>query len=199
MREAVIVEGLRTAVGRSNKGVTRNLRADDMMAAVMVELMKRVEGAIAPEDIDDVVLGCAFPEGSQGLNIARQIAALSGLPYSVPAQTINRFCSSGLQSIATAAYRIMAGDADIIIAGGIETMSLVPMTGFRISPNPTLAVEGPDVYMGMGLTAEHVAEEFNVSREAQDEFAYHSHMKAIAAWNAGRFEGQIVPVTFEEV
>jgi acetyl-CoA acyltransferase len=199
MREAVIVEAVRTAVGRAKKGTTRNVRSDEMMATVINELMRRVEGAIAPEEIDDVALGCAYPEEVQGLNIARVITLRAGLPVSVPAQTINRFCSSGLQSIATAAYRIMAGDTDIVIAGGIETMSQIPMTGFRISPNPYIAEHDPSVYMGMGLTAEHVADEFDVSREDQDMFAYHSHMKAVAAWEAGRFDGQIVPYEFEEV
>ena len=199
MHEAVIVEGVRTAVGRAKKGTTRTARADDMMAAVIAELMRRVEGAIAPEEIDDVAVGCAMPEGPQGLNIARQVLLEAGLPVSVPGQTINRFCSSGLQSIASAAYRIMAGDAEVIIAGGMETMSLVPMTGFRISPNPYLVEHQPEIYMGMGLTAEHVAEEFSVSREDQDQFAYESHMKAVAAWEEGRFEGQIVPFEFEEV
>ncbi|HPV05750.1 MAG TPA: acetyl-CoA C-acyltransferase [Aggregatilineales bacterium] len=199
MREAVIVEGVRTAVGRAKKGTTRSVRADDMMAEVIRELLRRVDGALAPQDIDDVELGCAMPEGSQGLNIARQVVFRAGLPDSIPAQTINRFCSSGLQSIATAAYRIMAGDADTIIAGGLETMSLVPMTGFRISPNPTLARENPEVYIGMGLTAEKVAEEYGISREDQDLFAYESHMKAARAWDEGRFNEQIVPIEFEEV
>ncbi|GAB4473861.1 MAG: thiolase family protein [Anaerolineae bacterium] len=199
MREAVIVEGVRTAVGRSKKGTTRNVRMDDMMAAVIAELMRRTEGRLQPEEVDDVEIGCAMPEGPQGLNIARQVLLRAGLPVSVPGMTINRFCSSGLQSIALAAYRIMAGDADVIIAGGMETMSLVPMTGFRISPNPYMAEHDPAVYMGMGLTAEHVAEEFNVSRADQDEFAYHSHRKAVAAWDAGVFDSQIVPFEFEEV
>ncbi len=199
MREAVIVEGVRTAVGRAKRGTTRNVRADEMMATVIRELMRRTEGALDPAAIDDVIVGCAFPEGSQGLNIARQVLLRAGLPVSVPGQTINRFCSSGLQAIATAAYRIMAGDADVIIAGGMETMSLVPMTGFRISPNPYLAAHDPNVYMGMGLTAEHVAEEFSISRADQDLFAYHSHMKAVKAWEEGRFVGQIVPYEFEEV
>ena len=199
MREAVIVEGVRTAVGRAKKGTTRSVRADDMMAAVIRELLARTGGKLAPEQIDDVDLGCAMPEGSQGLNIARQVALRAGLPVSVPAMTINRFCSSGLQSIASAAYRIMAGDADVIVAGGLETMSLVPMTGFRISPNPYLAENDPAVYMSMGLTAEHVSDEFDVSREAQDEFAYHSHRKAVEAWEAGHFDGQVLPFEFEEV
>jgi len=199
MHEAVIVEGVRTAVGRAKKGTTRNVRADSMLATVIKELMNRVGDAIDPADIEDVEVGCAMPEGSQGLNIARQVALLAGLPPSVPAMTINRFCSSGLQSIATAAYRIMAGDAEIIIAGGMETMSLVPMTGFRISPNPELVETNPEVYMGMGLTAEHVSEEYEVSRQAQDEFAYHSHMKAVEAQKDGRFTEQIVPYEFDEV
>jgi acetyl-CoA acyltransferase len=186
-------------VGRAKKGTTRNVRADRMMATVIKEVMNRVGDAVAPADIEDVEVGCAMPEGSQGLNIARQISLLAGLPPSVPGMTINRFCSSGLQSIATAAYRIMAGDAEIIIAGGIETMSLVPMTGFRISPNPELVDTHPEVYMGMGLTAEHVAEEYEVSRQAQDEYAYHSHMKAVAAQKDNRFAGQIVPYEFDEV
>lgn len=199
MQEAVIVEGVRTAVGRSKRGTTRNARADEMMATVIRELLRRTEGALDPAEVDDVVVGCAFPEGSQGLNPARQVLIRAGLPVSVPGQTINRFCSSGLQAIAEAAYHIMAGDADVIIAGGMETMSLVPMTGFRISPNPYLAEHDPNVYMGMGLTAEHVADEYGISREDQDMFAYHSHMKAVKAWEEGRFAGQIVPFEFDEV
>jgi acetyl-CoA acyltransferase len=199
MHEAVIVEGVRTAVGRAKKGTTRNVRADEMMATVIKELMRRTAGALDPAEVDDVEIGCAMPEGTQGLNIARQVLLRAGLPVSVPGVTINRFCSSGLQSIASAAYRIMAGDAEVIIAGGMETMSLVPMTGLRISPNPYLAENDPGVYMAMGLTAEHVADEYEVSRQAQDEFAYHSQMKAVAAWQADRFAGQVVPYTFEEV
>ncbi len=198
MREAVIVDGIRTAVGRSKKGTTRNTRPDDMMAAIIAELIRRTDGALAPEAVDDVIVGCAMPEGSQGLNVARLTALRAGLPVSVPAQTINRFCSSGLQTIASAAYRIMVGDADIVIAGGMESMSLVPMTGFRISPNPYLAEHNPSVYISMGLTAENVAEEFDVSREDQDLFAYNSHMKAVAAYEADRFADQILPFEFEE-
>ena len=197
MREAVIVEGVRTAVGRAKKGTTRNARAEDMMATVIQELLARTE--IDPMEIEDVIVGCAMPEASQGLNIARQVVLRSGLPVDVPGQTVNRFCSSGLQTIASAAYRIMAGDADAIIAGGMETMSLVPMTGYRISPNPYLTNEQPEVYMGMGLTAEHVADEFGISREAQDEFSVWSHAKAVEAWEAGRFDDQIVDFTFEEM
>lgn len=199
MREAVIVAATRTAVGKAKRGVSRNLRSDDMAAAVIKELLAQTEGKLDPMLIDDVMIGCAFPEGSQGLNFARTITVLAGLPVEVPSQTINRFCSSGLQTISTAAERIIANGADIIIAGGAETMSLVPMTGFHFSPNPTLAAHAPEVYMGMGLTAENVAAEFHVSREDQDQFAYQSHMKAGAAIDGGKFKAQIVPLTFTEV
>ena len=199
MREAVIVEGVRTAVGKAKKGTTRSVRSDELMATVIRELMSRTEGALAPEDVEDVIIGCAMPEGSQGLNISRVVALRAGLPTDVPGQTVNRFCSSGLQTIASAAYRIMAGDADVIIAGGMETMSLVPMSGYRISPNPYMAEHDPNVYMGMGLTAEHVADEFDVTRDDMDTFAAQSHMKAIAAWEEDRFAGQIVPYEVEEV
>jgi acetyl-CoA acyltransferase len=198
-REAVIVEGVRTAVGKAKRGITRHARPDDMMAAVIGELMRRVEGAITPEEIDDVEIGCAMPEASQGLNIARQVAIRAGLPVTVPGMTVNRFCSSGLQSIASAAYRIMAGDADVIIAGGMESMSLVPMTGYRISPNPALAQTEPEVYMTMGLTAEHVSQEYGITRQMQDEFALSSQQKAAAAWDEHRFEGQLLPIDVEEV
>lgn len=196
-REAVIVAGLRTAVGRSKKGTTRNWRSDDMAAAVIAELMKRT--GIDPVLIDDVVIGCAMPEGTQGLNFGRSIALRAGLPASVPGMTVNRFCSSGLQTIAQSAERIIANGADIIIAGGAETMSLVPMTGFRISPNPYLVDNYPEAYMGMGLTAEQVALEFNVSREEQDAFAVKSHQKAAAAVGNGRFRDEILPIEVEEV
>ena len=198
-REAVIVEGVRTPVGKAKRGTTRTARPDEMMASVIGELMRRVEGAVSPEEIDDVEIGCAMPEGAQGLNIARQVLIRAGLPVSVPGMTINRFCSSGLQSIASAAYRIMAGDADVIIAGGMESMSLVPMSGFRISPNPVMAQSEPEVYMTMGLTAEQVSKEYGITRQMQDEFSLRSHQKAVAAWGEGRFAGQILPVEVEEV
>ncbi len=194
MREAVIVAASRTAVGKSKRGTTRNLRSDDMAAAVIQDLMAQTEGKLDPMLIDDVIIGCAMPEGSQGLNFARSIGILSGLPVEVPAQTVNRFCSSGLQTIALAAERIIANGADVIIAGGAETMSLVPMSGFRISPNPTLAVEAPEVYMNMGLTAEQVSVEFGISREDQDAFAVRSHQRAAAAIDGGKFKSQIVPL-----
>ncbi|MCP4424210.1 MAG: acetyl-CoA C-acyltransferase [Chloroflexi bacterium] len=196
-REAVIVAGLRTAVGRSKKGTTRNWRSDDMTAAVIAELMKRT--GIDPALVDDVVVGCAMPEGVQGLNFGRSIALRAGLPPSVPGMTVNRFCSSGVQTIAQSAERIIADGADIIVAGGAETMSLVPMTGFRISPNPWLADNHPEAYMGMGLTAEQVADEFNINREDMDAFAVNSHQKAAAAIADGRFKDEILPIEVEEV
>lgn len=197
-REAVIVAASRTAVGRSKKGTTRNWRSDDMAAAVIENLMAKAE-ALSPEDIDDVIIGCAMPEGSQGLNFARTIALRAGLPVEIPGMTVNRFCSSGLQTIAIAAERIIANGADCIIAGGAETMSLVPMTGYRISPNPYMVENMPEVYMNMILTAEQVASEFEVSRQAQDEFALRSHKKAAAAYEVGRFSDEIVPIEVEEV
>jgi acetyl-CoA acyltransferase len=197
-REAVIVAGLRTAVGKARRGTTQNWRSDEMAAAVVKALLARLPG-LDPAQVDDVVIGCAMPESSQGLNFARSIALRAGLPVDVPGMTVNRFCSSGLQSIAMSAERIIANGADIIIAGGAETMSLVPMTGYRISPNPWLVDNEPEVYMAMGLTAERVSETYEVTRQAQDEFALRSHQKAAAAQSAGRFAGEIVPLEIEEV
>ncbi len=197
-REAVIVAGSRTAVGKSKRGTTRNWRSDDMAAAVIADLMQRAEG-LDPAEIDDVIIGCAMPEGAQGLNFARSIALRAGLPVETPGMTVNRFCSSGLQTIAMAAERIIANGADVIIAGGAETMSLVPMTGFRINPNPYMVENMPEVYMGMGLTAENVADEWEVTRQVQDEFALRSHQKAMAAMSAGKFKDEIVPIEIEEV
>jgi acetyl-CoA acyltransferase len=199
MREAVIVATSRTAVGKAKRGKTASVRSDDMAVTVIKDLMAQTEGKLDPTLIDDVAIGCAMPEGSQGLNFARSISIGAGLPIEVPGQTVNRFCSSGLQTIASAAERIIANGADVIIAGGAETMSLVPMTGFHISPNPDLADGAPEVYMGMGLTAERVAEEFGISREDQDQFAYESHMKAAAAIDGGKFKDQIIPFEFTEV
>jgi acetyl-CoA acyltransferase len=196
-REAVIVAASRTAVGRSKKGTTRAWRSDEMMVSVIVDLLAKAE-PLSPAEIDDVIVGCAMPEGAQGLNFGRSIALRAGLPVETPGMTVNRFCASGLQTIAIAAERIIADGADCIIAGGAETMSLVPMTGFRISPNPYMVENDPFVYMGMGLTAEQVASEFDVSREAQDEFAYHSHKKATAAYEAAKFSEEIVPIEVEE-
>lgn len=192
MREAVIVAGARTPVGRAKKGTLANVRPDDLGALVVKETLKRAgnyEG-----NIDDLIIGCAMPEAEQGLNMARNIGALAGLPDTVPAITINRYCSSGLQSIAYAAERIMIGHADTIIAGGAESMSLVPMMGHVVRPNARLAETAPEYYMGMGHTAEEVARRFNISREDQDAFAVRSHLKAAKAIKEGKFVDEIVPV-----
>src|SRR5579859_2509065 len=197
-REAVIVAGLRTAVGKAKRGTTQNWRSDEMAAAVIKALLARLP-ALDPALVDDVVIGCAMPESSQGLNFARSIAIRAGLPVDVPGMTVNRFCSSGLQTIAMSAERIIANGADVIIAGGAETMSLVPMTGYRLSPNPWLVDNEPEVYMAMGLTAENVSESYEVTRQAQDEFALRSHQRAAAAQAAGRFVDEIVPLEIEDV
>jgi acetyl-CoA acyltransferase len=199
MREAVIVAIARTAVGRAKKGTTRTTRPEDLTTTVVQAVLAQAGDRLDPAQIDDFVLGCAMPEGSQGLNVARAVGLMAGLPVTVPAQTVNRFCSSGLQTIALAAERIIANGADIILAGGVETMSLVPMTGFRLSPHYAATFDQPQIYMGMGLTAENVAEKYAIPRAEQDEFAYHSHMKATAAQQAGKFAEEIVPVTFEDV
>ncbi|MFW5709508.1 MAG: thiolase family protein [Chloroflexota bacterium] len=198
MREAVIVAGARTAVGKAVRGKTKNARSEDMAAVVIKELLRQTEGKLDPAQIDDVIVGCAMTEGSQGMNFGRIVSIRAGLPVEVPAQTVNRFCSSGLQTIAIAAERIIANGADIVIAGGAETMSLVPMSGHHFSPNPYLAENEPAVYMGMGHTAERVADEFGVSREDMDEFAYQSHQKAVAAQDSGKFAEEIVPFEWGE-
>ena len=199
MRDAVIVAVARTAVGRAKKGTTRTTRPEALVAAVLHRLLEQSAGRLDPALIDDFILGCAMPEGPQGLNPARLMALQAGLPVSVPAQTVNRFCSSGLQSIAIGAERIIANGADVIIAGGVETMSLVPMTGFHISPDYATTFDQPEMYIGMGLTAERVAEQYGVAREDQDRFAYESHAKAAAATDAGKFIEEIAPVRFEQV
>ncbi len=198
MREAVIVAGTRTAVGKSHRGTTRNARADEMAATVIQEVMRQTDGKLDPAEIDDVIIGCAYPEGSQGLNFARVIGLRAGLPVDVPGMTVNRFCSSGLQTIAMAAERIIANGADVIIAGGAESMSLVPRGGARRSPNPYLMENEADTFIAMGHTAEQVADEFKVSREDMDVFAYHSHRKASEALDAGKFAEEIVPYVVEE-
>jgi acetyl-CoA acyltransferase len=192
-REAVLVAGARTAVGRANKGTLKSYRPEDM-AKNAIEAAWEKAGGLDKALVDDLVIGCAFPEGSQGLNVARSISLYSGFPDSVPAMTVNRFCSSGLQTIAQSCERVIAGGADIIIAGGIESMSMVPMTGFRISPHPDLVVEMPESYISMGQTAENVVVEYGISREDMDQFAYHSHRKAAEAQDAGRFDEEIVPL-----
>lgn len=197
MREAVIVAGARTAVGKANKGSLRNTRPDDMAAAVVKDLLRRVP-QVDPKEIEDVIMGCAFPEGEQGMNLARIVALRAGLPTDVPGMTVNRFCSSGLQTIAMAAEKIMCGFADIIIAGGVESMSMVPMGGYKPAPNPYLMDHLPETYMSMGHTAEEVAKRYNVTREDQDRFALESHQKALAAIQAGKFKDEIVPLTIKE-
>ncbi|MCM3663366.1 acetyl-CoA C-acetyltransferase [Mesobacillus subterraneus] len=192
MREAVIVAGARTPVGRAKKGTLANVRPDDLGALVVRETLKRAgnyEG-----NIDDLIIGCAMPEAEQGLNMARNIGALAGLSHEVPAITINRYCSSGLQAIANASERIMLGHADTIIAGGAESMSLVPMMGHVVRPNAKLAETAPQYYMGMGHTAEEVAKKYGISREDQDAFAVRSHQRAAKAIQEGKFEEEIVPV-----
>ena len=192
-REAVIVAGARTAVGRAKKGTLKAYRPEDM-ARNAVEAAWERAGALDKAMVDDIVIGCAFPEGSQGLNVGRSIALYAGFPDSVPGMTVNRFCSSGLQTIAQSCERIIAGGADVIIAGGVESMSMVPMTGFRISPHPDLVVDVPEAYVSMGQTAENVVAEYDISREDMDAFAYESHRKASEAQDAGRFEEEIVPL-----
>ena len=193
LREAVIVSGARTPLGRAFKGMLRHVRPDDLAALVIREAVARAPG-LEPDEIDDVVLGCAMPEGEQGLNLGRIAALRAGLPTAVPGLTVNRFCASGLQAVALAAQRVMVGEAEVIVAGGVESMSRVPMVGHRPSPNPDLVAEYPEVYMSMGQTAERVAERYRVSREDQDAFALSSHRKAHAAITAGRFRDEIVPV-----
>lgn len=193
MREAVIVAGARTPVGRANRGTLKDTRPEDLAALVINECIKRASGLKA-EEIDDVIMGCAFPEGEQGMNVARIACQRAGLPSSVPGYTVNRFCSSGLQSIALAASQIQIGASDVIIAGGVESMSMVPMGGNKLAPNPYLADNYPQAYISMGLTAEKVAERFNISREDQDRFAVSSHHKAAAAIREGKFKDEIVPV-----
>ncbi|MFD4816518.1 acetyl-CoA C-acetyltransferase [Peribacillus butanolivorans] len=192
MKEAVIVAGARTPVGRAKKGSLANVRPDDLGALVVKETLKRAgnyEGSI-----DDLIIGCAMPEAEQGLNMARNIGALAGLPYTVPAITINRYCSSGLQSIAYGAERIMLGQSDTVIAGGAESMSLLPMMGHVTRPNARLAETAPEYYMGMGHTAEAVAKKYGISREEQDAFAVRSHQRAAKAIAEGKFSDEIVPV-----
>ena len=194
MREAVIVSSVRTAVGKALKGTLRQFRPDDMAAAAIEGALERVP-AIKPEMVEDVILGCAMPEGEQGMNVARISALLAGVPHTASAMTINRFCSSGLQAIALAARAVEFGECDVAVAGGTESMSLVPMGGQRFSPNPTLVDVQPEIYLGMGLTAERLAKEYGIDREQTDAFALASHQKAVAAIDAGRFEDEIVPLT----
>ncbi len=196
MKEVWIVAAARTAIGRAKRGTLVNTRPDDMAAVVMNEVIARAPG-VEKADIEDVVLGCSFPEHTQGMNFARVAVMRAGFPYTVPGQTINRFCSSGLQAISIGSQQILTGMCDVVIAGGAESMSQVPMTGYYFAPNPTLADEFPEMYMGMGLTAENVADKYKVSREDQDAFGYKSNQKALAANASGRFKDEIVPLTIK--
>ncbi len=200
MREAVIVSSVRTPVGKAFKGALRATRPDDLAAVAMKEAVARVPG-LDPKEIEDVILGCAMPEAEQGMNVARIASLRAGLPVEAAAITVNRFCSSGLQAIAMAAERIMLGHSEVILAGGTESMSLIPMGGHKISPNPWLMDHYPDSYLGMGLTAENLARKYGITREDADKFAYESHQKALAAIREGRFKDEVVPVevTFTEL
>jgi len=192
MTEAVIVSAVRTPVGKANRGAYKDVRPEDLGKAAIQGALANVPN-LDKADIDDVIVGCAMPEGQQGLNMARIVSVYAGLPVSVPAETVNRFCSSGLQTIAHAAERIMAGMADVILAGGIESMSAVPMSGHKPSPHPGIVAEHPDIYTGMGNTAEIVATRYNIDRKRQDEFAANSHKKALAAIAEGKFKDEIIP------
>ncbi len=198
MHEAVIISGVRTAVGKAPKGSLRTVRPDELAAAVVREAIARASG-LDPREVEDIVMGCAMPEAEQGLNLARIAAQRAGLPDSVCGVTVNRFCASGLQTIAMAAQQILTGQSDVVVAGGAESMSMVPMTGNKFSPNPHLAQHDPAVYLGMGLTAENVAKRYKVSREEQDIFALRSHQNALHAQQEGYFATSIVPLELELV
>lgn len=193
MREVVIVNALRTAVGKAPRGMLKDSRPDDLAAAVIREIMARTP-EVSPGEIEDIVIGCATPEAQQGMNMARQAGLLAGVPNTASAMTINRFCSSGLQAIALAAEHIMCGYSEVAIGGGAESMSMLPMGGHNLSPNPTLVDAFPDTYMNMGLTAENLARKYGITREQADEFAVRSHRNAAAAIDGGRYKEEIVPV-----
>jgi acetyl-CoA acyltransferase len=195
MHEAVIVAAARTAVGKAPAGSLRTVRPDEMAAAVIAEVIRRAPGVEA-RDVDDVILGCAMPEAEQGLNVARIASLRAGIPVEASAVTINRFCSSGLQSIAFAAERVMCGFTQLVVAGGTESMSMVPMGGNKVAPNPALVDDYPDVYLSTGLVAENHARESHITREEQDAFALRSHQRAVAAIDGGRFADEITPLTF---
>ena len=198
MKEAVIVSIARTAVGKAPRGTLRNTRPDDMAAAAIQEILRRAP-AIDPNEVEDVILGCTMPEAEQGNNVARAASLRAGLPVSCSGMTINRFCSSGLQAIAIASERILAGFAEAVIAGGTETMSMIPMGGYHYAPNPYLIEHYPDAYLTMGLTAENLAQKYHVTRQQQDEFALRSHQRALAAIAEGKFKEEIVPLEVVEV
>ena len=192
-RDAVIVSAARTPVGKAKRGSLVTVRPDELGSEVIIELLKRTPG-LDPKEVDDVIFGCAFPEGEQGMNMARMIALRAGLPISVSGETINRYCSSGVQSIAHAAFAIMAGQMEVAMAGGTESMSMVPMAGYKFAPNPHFAQDLPHYYTNMGLTAENVSAKFNVSRADQDAFAVQSNIKAARAVDTGLFDPELVPI-----
>jgi acetyl-CoA acyltransferase len=194
MREAVIVSSVRTPVGKAPRGTFKDTRPDELGALAVREAVRRVPG-LDPQDVEDCILGCALPEAEQGLNMARVVALRAGLPITTAGMTINRFCSSGLQAIAIAAQQIMTGQHEVVVAGGTESMSLVPMSGNKYAPNPYFSEQWPDVYLTMGLTAEIVAKRYDISREDQDRFALRSHRNAMAAQQAGKFDDEILPIT----
>jgi acetyl-CoA acyltransferase len=198
MKEAFIVSAARTPTGKAPEGKLRAVRPDDLAALCLKEVLRRAP-AVTAEQVDDVILGCAMPEGVQGMNIARIACQRAALPDTVPGVTINRFCASGLEAIAVGAQRILSGMAEVVIAGGTESMSQVPMAGFRMAPNPCLVEQMPDAYLAMGLTAENVSTKFGVSREEQDQFAYASHQKALAALDGGKFKDECVSVPVRDV
>jgi acetyl-CoA acyltransferase len=198
MKDAVIVSAARTAVGRAKRGTLVDVRPDEMAAVVIKEALNRA-APVKVEDVEDVIMGCAFPEAEQGMNVARVALLRAGFPHTVPGETVNRFCCSGVQTIAIAAQQIMAGFGTCMIAGGVESMSMVPMIGNKFAPNPWMAENAPEIYSSMGQTAENVAAKYDVSREDQDAFGYRSHMRAIAAQDAGKFDEEIVPLEIEQV
>src|SRR5437868_4527509 len=196
MREVVIVSSLRTPVGRAFRGTLRSTRPDELAAIAIKSALDRIP-QLDSKEIEDVILGCAMPEAEQGMNVARIASLRAGLPVECSAMTINRFCSSGLQAIALAAERIRGGGAEVIVAGGTESMSMIPMGGNKVSANPWLVDHYPDAYLSMGLTAERLAKRYGITREQCDEFSYQSHQKALAAITAGKFEEVVaVPVSF---
>ncbi|MDR7550614.1 MAG: acetyl-CoA C-acyltransferase [Armatimonadota bacterium] len=194
MREAVIVSSVRTAVGKAPRGTLKDTRPDELGALAVREAVRRVPG-LDPQEVEDCIMGCAMPEAEQGMNVARIIALRAGLPITTAGMTINRFCSSGLQAIAIASQQILTGQHEVVVAGGTESMSLIPMTGFKYAPNPYFTEHWPDVFLSMGITAEIVATRYHISREDQDRFALRSHRHATAAQQAGKFDDEIVPVT----
>ncbi len=197
MSEAVIIAGVRTPVGKGGKGAFLHLRSDTLAARCVEAVMKKAPGARA-EDVDDLILGCAMPEAEQGMNVGRMVGLMAGLPDSVSGMTVNRYCASGLQTVALASDRINLGDAEAVLAGGLESMSMIPMGGHKIAPNSELVSKRPESYMSMGLTAERVAEKYKISREEQDEFSLGSHQKAVAAIESGRFAEEIIPIEWTE-